>query len=367
MDTNLTVDNSTANSKDTILIADDMEMNSEILAEYFRNNYNILEAGNGIEVVEMLKSHPEVNAILLDLMMPEMDGIEVLKKMHETGDIHHIPVFIVTASNNDQMLTTAYDLGAVDIISKPFTKNFFQNRVANIIELYRNRNEMESIIDDQIKRFNKMNRSMIETLASVIEFRDCESGEHVKRISGITKIIMTNVSDMYPEHHMSRQEIDKIAMASILHDVGKISIPDGILNKPGRLTNEEFEIMKLHTVKGCDILESMPRGMMDQDIYDYCYDICRHHHERWDGRGYPDKLSGDDISIWSQVVAVADVYDALISPRVYKKAFDTETAINMIFNGECGTFNPKILQAFKDCLDEIKKESASVLTEKPRI
>lgn len=354
-------------SKDTILIADDMEMNREILAEYFKDNYNILEASNGIEVVETLEKYPVVNAILLDLMMPEMNGIEVLKKMHETGDIHHIPVFIVTASNNDQTLVEAYDLGAVDIISKPFTKNFFRNRVANIIELYRNRNEMEDIIDAQIARFNKMNRSMIETLASVIEFRDCESGEHVKRISGITKIIMTNVSDMYPEHRLSKQEIDKIALASILHDVGKISIPDGILNKPGRLTNEEFEIMKLHTVKGCDILESMPVGMMDQDIYDYCYDICRHHHERWDGKGYPDKLSGDEISIWSQVVAVADVYDALISPRVYKKAFDTETAINMIFNGECGTFNPKILQAFKDCLDDIKRESSSVLTEKPRV
>lgn len=168
MDTKLTVGNVAANSKDTILIADDMEMNREILAEYFKENYNILEAGNGIEVVATLQRHPEVNAVLLDLMMPGMDGIEVLKAMHETGDILHIPVFIVTASNNDQTLTEAYDLGAVDIISKPFSKNFFHNRVANIIELYRNRNEMESIIDDQIQRFNRLNRSMVETLASII-------------------------------------------------------------------------------------------------------------------------------------------------------------------------------------------------------
>lgn len=348
---------------DTILIVDDMEINRALLAEGFKDNYNILEAENGKAAVKMLKEHSEINAVLLDLIMPEMGGIDVLKEMHKTGDILHIPVFIITASNSDETLKEAYDLGAVDIISKPFTIGFFQHRVANIVELYKHRNEMESIIDDQIQRFNRLNRSMIEALASVIEFRDCESGEHVKRISGITKIIMTNVSNMHPEHHLSKQEIDKIALAAILHDVGKISIPDGILNKPGRLTNEEFEIMKLHTVKGCDILESMPSGMMDKDIYDYCYDICRHHHERWDGRGYPDKLSGDEISIWSQVVAVADVYDALISPRVYKKAFDTETAINMIFNGECGTFNPKILQAFKDCLDEIKRESASASAE----
>lgn len=348
---------------DTILIVDDMEINRALLTEGFKDNYNILEAENGKAAVKMLKEHSEINAVLLDLIMPEMGGIDVLREMHKTGDILHIPVFIITASNSDETLKEAYDLGAVDIISKPFTIGFFQHRVANIVELYKHRNEMENIIDDQIQRFNRLNRSMIETLASVIEFRDCESGEHVKRISGITKIIMTNVSNMYPEHHLSKQEIDKIALAAILHDVGKISIPDGILNKPGRLTNEEFEIMKLHTVKGCDILESMPGGMMDKDIYDYCYDICRHHHERWDGRGYPDKLSGDEISIWSQVVAVADVYDALISPRVYKKAFDTETAINMIFNGECGTFNPKILQAFKDCLDEIKRESASASAE----
>lgn len=372
-DTNLTIENTgvpespdAENPKNTILIVDDMEINRALLAENFKDSCNIFEAENGKVAVEMLKEHRNIDAVLLDLIMPEMNGIEVLKEMHKTGDILHIPVFIITASTSDETLKEAYDLGAVDIISKPFTIGFFQHRVANIVELYRHRNEMETIIDQQLRRFERLNRSMIETLASVIEFRDCESGEHVKRISGITRIIMTYVSNMYPEHHMSKQEIEKIALASILHDVGKISIPDGILNKPGRLTAEEFEIMKLHTVKGCDILESMPDGMMDKDIYDYCYDICRHHHERWDGKGYPDKLSSDEISIWSQVVAVADVYDALISPRVYKKAFDTETAVNMIFNGECGTFNPKVLQAFKDCLEEIRRESASALTEKPR-
>jgi putative two-component system response regulator len=165
---------------------------------------------------------------------------------------------------------------------------------------------------------------------------------------------------MYPEYYVPQAEIDKIVLASVLHDVGKISIPDGILNKPARLTNEEFEIMKLHTVKGCEILESMPKGMMDTDIYNYSYDICRHHHERWNGKGYPDKLSGDDITIWSQVVSVADVYDALTSPRVYKSAFDHDTAVKMIFNNECGVFNPKVLNAFEQSLEVIKNRNINL-------
>jgi putative two-component system response regulator len=254
----------------------------------------------------------------------------------------------------------AYNLGAVDVITKPFLINFLKCRVSNIIELYEHRNDLEKIVNEQLERLNAQNRSLIETLASIIEFRDCESGEHVKRISGLTEILMTKVTKMYPEYYVPQAEIDKIVLASVLHDVGKISIPDGILNKPARLTNEEFEIMKLHTVKGCEILESMPKGMMDTDIYNYSYDICRHHHERWNGKGYPDKLSGDDITIWSQVVSVADVYDALTSPRVYKSAFDHDTAVKMIFNNECGVFNPKVLNAFEQSLEVIKNRNINL-------
>lgn len=197
-----------------------------------------------------------------------------------------------------------------------------------------------------------MNRAMVETLAAVIEFRDCESGEHVKRISRLTKILMMKVSELYPEYYLPQTEIEKVARSAVLHDVGKISIPDRILNKPGKLTAEEFEVMKQHTVKGCEILQSIP-DMMDEGIYNYSYDICRHHHERWDGGGYPDGLCRDEISIWAQVAAVADVYDALTSKRVYKKAFDHETAVNMIYNGECGSFNPKVLNAFRKVEGEI--------------
>lgn len=336
-----------------ILIVDDQEINRVVLAEGFRKDFEILEAENGFQAVEIFNSNDSIAAVLLDLVMPGMDGIEVLKKMNETGRTIHIPVFIITAESSEATLREAYDLGAVDVISKPFITEFLHCRISNVIELYRHRNDLEEIVSEQVERLNKVNFSMVETLATLIEFRDCESGEHVKRICGLTEILMNAVCSMYPEYNFTKAEIEKIKMASILHDVGKIAIPDGILNKPGRLTKEEFEIMKQHTTRGCDILTQIP-NIMDEDIYNYSYDICRHHHERWDGKGYPDGLAGDDISIWAQVVAVADVYDALISPRVYKAAFDFDTAVKMINNGECGIFNPKILNAFNASADKIR-------------
>jgi putative two-component system response regulator len=346
--------------KKTILIVDDIEINRVILSEGFKSEYNILEASDGLQALDIINKNKDISAILLDLIMPKMDGISLLREINKSGKMVHIPVFIITAENNENLLMEAYNLGAVDVITKPFMMDFLRCRISNIIELYEHRNDLEQIINEQLERLNRQNRSLVETLASIIEFRDCESGEHVKRIGGLTKILMETVTSEYPEYYVTKAEIDKIVMASILHDVGKISIPDGILNKPARLTKEEFETMKLHTIKGCEILESMPKGMLDSDIYDYSYDICRHHHERWDGRGYPDGLSGDDITIWSQVVSVADVYDALTSPRVYKSAFDHDTAVKMIFNNECGTFNPKVLKAFEDSIDQIRCKNLTI-------
>ena len=346
----------------TILIVDDMEINRAILAEGFKDEHEILEAADGEEALELIESNEHIAAVLLDLIMPKMDGLEVLRRMNESKKIVHVPVFIITAENSEKTLMDAYDLGAVDVISKPFMMNFLKCRIENVIELYRHRNELEDIVDEQVKRLSSLNQSMVETLATLIEFRVCESGEHVNRICGLTKILMTTVSDMYPEYYLPKAEIDKIVMSSILHDVGKISIPDGILNKPGRLTKEEFETMKLHTVNGAEILSKIP-NMMDEDVFNYSYDISRHHHERWDGRGYPDGLKGDEITIWSQVVAVADVYDALTSPRVYKAAFDHQTAMKMIYGGECGIFNPKVLEAFGKCIQKIEKTDAELFSQ----
>lgn len=342
--------------KKTILIVDDMEINRVILAEAFREEYYILEAADGLQALEIINSEVDIAAILLDLVMPKMDGISVMQNMNKTGTIVHTPVFIITAADSEQMMLDAYDLGAVDVISKPFMMNFLKCRVANIIELYSHRNDLEQIVAEQVQRLNDINISLVETLATVIEFRDSDSGEHVKRMCGLTEILMRAVSNEYPEYHLPKAEIDKIVTASILHDIGKIAIPDNILNKPGRLTSEEFEIMKQHTVKGAKILEKIP-DIIDKDIYRYSYDICLHHHERWNGKGYPDALKGDEIPIWAQVVSVADVYDALTSPRVYKAAYDSETAVKMIYNGECGDFNPKVLKVFGECIDEIRESN----------
>jgi len=336
----------------TVLIVDDVEINREILAETFKEDYFIIEACDGAEAIDVMNQNPDISAVLLDLLMPKVNGLEVLKEMNRNGKIKTIPVFLITAANSEEMLLEGYHLGAVDIISKPFMTLFLRHRINNVIELYGHRNELEKIVAKQVEKINQIHQSMVESLAAVIEFRDCESGEHVKRICGLTKILMTKVSEMYSEYHLPESEIGKIVKASILHDVGKISIPDRILNKPGRLTKEEFEIMKQHTVKGCEILKTMP-DIIGEGIYDYSYDICRHHHERFDGRGYPDGLHGDEISIWAQVVSVADVYDALTAERVYKEAYSHEKAVDMILHGECGVFNPKVLQAFEASMDKI--------------
>ncbi len=341
--------------KNSILIVDDQEINRVILSELFKDDFNIIEAENGEQALRVINSDNSVIAVMLDLIMPVMDGMDVLMELNRTGKIYHTPVFIITAADNMELLSSAYSLGAVDVISKPFRMCFIKSRISNIIELYRRRNELADVVSENVAKMAQLNDKMVEVLATVIEFRDCESGEHVKRIRGITARLLTEICSRYPEYYLEKSAIDKIAMASILHDVGKIAIPDSILQKPGRLTPEEFEIMKIHTVKGCDILAEIPEDIMDAEVYRYSYDICRHHHERWDGRGYPDGLKGDEIPIWSQAVSLADVFDALTSPRVYKAAFDYDTAIKMINNGECGVFNPKVLAVFNDIAGDIIK------------
>lgn len=341
--------------KNTILIVDDQEINRVILKELFKDEYNTVEAENGEQALKIISSDNSIVAIMLDLIMPVMDGMSVLIELNRTGKIYHTPVFIITAADNMQLLSGAYSLGAVDIISKPFRMCFIKSRIQNIIELYRHRNELVDVVNEKVAKLEKLNDKMVEVMATLIEFRDNESGEHVKRIRDITTRILEAISDEYPEYYLEKKAIEKIGMASVLHDIGKIAIPDRILKKPGLLDPEEFEIMKIHTVRGCDILAEIPDDIMDEEVYRYSYDICRHHHERWDGSGYPDGLKGDEIPIWSQAVAVADVFDALTSIRVYKEAYDYDTAIKMINDGECGLMNPKVLKVFNNIVGDIIK------------
>lgn len=359
--------------KRVILIADDVEINRALLALTFGDEFEIAEAENGLQTLEQLKRFQgRVVALLLDLVMPEMDGFEVLMKMRQQDLLRRIPVFLITAENDENTLSHAYEMGVMDVIGKPFLPELIHRRIGNVIELYEARSELSNVVERQeaalaaqAKKLREMNSSIIDTLANVIEFRDCESGEHVYRIRSVTTVLIKRVVEKFPEYGVKVEDIPLIADASAMHDVGKIAIPDAILNKPGRLTNEEFEIMKTHTVRGCEMLERVPQ-VRESILFPYCYDICRHHHERWDGKGYPDHLKGDEISIWAQVVSLADVYDALISNRVYKKAFTRQKALYMIKNGECGQFNPKLIQCFLEAEPEIfevcyKDRSASTL------
>lgn len=335
---------------DTILIVDDDVVNRTILGKLFSAFYTVIEAENGYMGMEqILREENRLCAILLDVMMPGMNGIEVLKHLKELGVLEKIPVFIITADNSADVMKGAYELGVMDVISKPVVPYMVIKRVRSIVELFEARKHLSIVVEDQgmtlleqAEKIIRLNQGMIEALATAIEFRSEESGGHVQRISAITRLLLENTD--FGEG-MEPEQIDNIALAAVMHDVGKITIPDAVLTKPGKLTAKEYKIMQSHTTNGVALLESIPQ-MRDSDIYDYACDIARHHHERWDGNGYPDGLEGDAISPWAQVVSLADVYDALNCKRVYKPPFSREKVLEMIRSGECGVFNPHLLECF---------------------
>lgn len=349
--------------KNIILIVDDIDINRDILRMAFEEKYEIMEAGDGLEALMMIKKYKDrLLAILLDIIMPKMDGFEVLNELNRLQLTDRIPVFLITSESDPSFLQKGFDLGAVDVITKPFAIVFIKRRIENIIELYRHRYSLQKIVNQQIHRIQRQERelydatrSIINTLSTAIEFRDCESGDHVNRIRDITCAILDELVKN-DEYQFTPQQIELIGDAAVMHDVGKISTPDHILNKPAKLTKEEFEIMKLHTIQGCELLQSIHQ-LRNSELYEYCYDICRHHHERYDGLGYPDGLKGDEISIWAQIVSIADVYDALISKRVYKPAYSFEETLRMINEGECGQFNPLLLKYFNRVAFDLYKKN----------
>lgn len=343
--------------KKTIVIADDAEINRELLKLIFEDDYIVLEAADGEQTISILDTkHDEISMLLLDLIMPKKTGLEVMEHMRDNGYMEDIPVIMITGEATADSDLRAYEYGASDIIYKPFESRVIKRRAKNIMDLYEYRRHIEKKLEKRTKelmaskeKLEKSNEFLINALSSVVEFRSLESGEHIKRVKYFTRMFMNFLRKYYPEYGLTKEQIDLIVNASALHDIGKIAIPDNILLKPARLTPDEFEEMKKHTTYGCEILENFKQD--DNDFYHYCYDICRYHHERYDGNGYPDGLSGEDIPIWAQVVSIVDVYDALVSKRVYKTPYATDVAIRMIFDGECGVFSPKIL----NCLEMAKE------------
>ncbi len=339
-----------------ILIVDDAEINRSMLADMLTDQYSILEASNGMEAISILeKQHSEISLVLLDIMMPEMNGFEVLSIMTRSEWLRSVPVIMISAETSSSYIDQAYDLGATDYISRPFDEKTVQRRVKNTIMLYAKQKMLEGMVTEQILEKERNNFLMVEILSNIVEFRNGESGLHVLHIRTITELLLRHLVRMTDQYQLSASEIAMIVNASALHDIGKISIPESILNKPGKLTPEEFEIMKSHCVIGAQILENAPRHQ-NEELVRIAHDICRWHHERYDGKGYPDGLKGEKIPISAQVVALADVYDALTSERVYKPAFTHEAAMRMILNGECGSFNPILSQCLIEMGPRIAEE-----------
>ena len=349
------ITNPSATHKYKILIVDDSEMNREILSSILGDEFDILEAADGKECISVIRKYGrDIALVLLDIVMPEMDGFEVLEFMNKHEWIDDIPVIMISSEDSAASVKKAYEMGVSDYINRPFDVEVVHRRVFNTIKLYAKQRRLIALITNQVYEKEKNNRILIEILSQIVEFRNGESGRHVLNVNIITGILLEHLTQITDKYNISWSDRLIITTAASLHDIGKIGINEKILNKAGRLTPQEIEKIKEHTVIGASILENMEL-FKDEELVKTAYQICRWHHERYDGRGYPDGLKGEEIPVSAQVVALADVYDALVSRRVYKKSYSHEEAMKMILGGECGAFNPVLLQCLTEAQDKIKE------------
>ena len=341
-------------NKSQILLVDDSAMNRMILKEILGDDYSILEAENGQECLEKMQAEAgNIALVLLDINMPVLDGFEVLKAMNANHTIEDIPVIMISSDDSDAAIRRSYELGASDYVNRPFDARIVYRRVTNTIKLYAKQRRLVQMVSDQIRARENNTDMLVGVLSHIVEFRNGESGAHVRHIRIITELLLHRLLEISSQYPITAEQQDNIPLASALHDIGKIGIDEKILNKPGRLTPEEFEVVKTHSMLGAEMLHQL-EDFNEQPLLQTAYEITRWHHERWDGRGYPDGLKGDAIPISAQLVALADVYDALTSERCYKKAFSHEKAVQMILNGECGAFNPLLLQCLTDVQTDLK-------------
>ena len=340
--------------KSQILLVDDSAMSRMILKEILGGDYSILEAENGQECLEKMQAEAgNIALVLLDINMPVMDGFEVLKAMNVNHTIEDIPVIMISSDDSDAAIRRSYELGASDYVTRPFDARIVYRRVTNTIKLYAKQRRLVQMVSDQIRARENNTDTLVGVLSHIVEFRNGESGAHVRHIRIITELLLHRLLEISSQYPITAEQQDNIPLASALHDIGKIGIDEKILNKPGKLTPEEFEVIKTHSMLGAEMLHQL-ENFNEQPLLQTAYEITRWHHERWDGRGYPDGLKGDAIPISAQLVALADVYDALTSERCYKKAFSHEKAVQMILNGECGAFNPLLLQCLTDMQTDLK-------------
>ncbi len=359
--------------RDTVLIFEDNAIDRAILTELFQADYKILEADNGKSGLALLNSHYQSIAIvLLDYLMPVMDGFAVLERLKDKNILNKIPFIMITGEDSSEVEKRGYEYGIVSYVKKPYQPEVVKQVVSNAIGWFQYKMELEvvvrkhnesiskqnGILIQQAKKLKHLNEILIDSLSNIVEFRNLESKQHIKRIREFTLCLGKSMMKLYPECGLTPEQLDQIGWASSLHDIGKIAIPDNIILKPGKLTDDEFELIESHTTKGAEIILHSVR-LNDKTIFDYAYDIARHHHEKYDGKGYPDGLKGDEISIAAQLVSLADVYDALVSKRVYKAAYEPDKAYQMIMGGHSGAFSPQLLKAF----EEVRAEFESILAQ----
>ena len=343
-------------NKSQILLVDDSAMNRMILKEILGGDYRILEAENGQECLEKLQAEAgNIALVLLDINMPVMDGFEVLKAMNANHTIEDIPVIMISSDDSDDAIRRSYELGASDYVNRPFDARIVYRRVTNTIKLYAKQRRLVQMVSDQIRARENNTDTLVGVLSHIVEFRNGESGAHVQHIGTLTQRLLERLTQKTDKYDLPPEKQELIVLASALHDIGKVAIDDKILNKPGRLTQEEFNQMKKHTTIGASMLDNLG-SYRNEELVRTAYEICRWHHERWDGRGYPDGLAGDRIPISAQVVSMADVYDALVSKRIYKAAYPPDTAVQMILHGDCGQFNPLLLECLLEIQDVLKAE-----------
>ncbi len=343
--------------KPLLLIVDDSEMNREILKEMLHDEYDIIEAANGKQGISYLEQYgAEISLVLLDIIMPVVNGFEVLSRMVRSGWIEDIPVIMISSEESDEAVLRAYELGASDYIGRPFDMRVVRQRVSNIMRLYARQRRLSNLLAQQYYEREKDSNMLVNIMGGAMELRNGESGPHVLHVRNLTDILLERLVQKTDRYALSSADRNTIAMASTLHDIGKLAIADSVLNKPGRLTPEEYDVMKTHTTLGAQMLEKLNMYSSSPVLLKVAHEICRWHHERWDGSGYPDGLKGDEIPISAQVVSLADVYDALTSARVYKEAVGHDEAMRMILDGECGTFNPVLIECLVDVQERIRLE-----------
>lgn len=315
-------------------------------------NYACVEAENGEQAVSMLQEDSSIDLVLLDLVMPGMDGFAVLSVMNEKHWIDTIPVIMISFQSDSTSVERCYQMGATDYISRPFEKAEVRQRIQNTLNLYARQKQLQQMVQDQLYQRNRSNL-LIDILSHIVEFRNGEHMLHMQRMRVLVDMLLHVLAEKTEKYGLTDETISLIASASSLHDIGKIDIPGYILDKPGKLTEKEYEIVKAHAMKGAAMLAHMPPDA-DGSFINMASDICRWHHERFDGKGYPDGLTGDAIPISAQAVGLADVYDALISERCYRPAYTPGRALEMILNGECGAFNPLLIECLEDSQSRIR-------------